>query len=177
MQGIERKALYEVLDRALLGRRCVQVWLGYADVLFAGFGEEVLPPAIVGPGANELDQPEPLYQLQSRLAHWELHLGEELITSSHDDPDAWEESQAMVGMHVSSWQVIDRALEVTFHSGHVLKIIPYGGAGSEYQWRDAWAVRDKTCWCSILTGDGSAYRIHRTEPCPNDTERERLFGP
>src|SRR5271170_2278126 len=53
------------LDR-ILGQKCVQAWLGMSEVLFIGFGSQILPEN----PANEVIFPD--YQVRTTLATWRV---------------------------------------------------------------------------------------------------------
>lgn len=53
------------LETVIRGRLCVRAWLGYAQRLFLGFGDEVLPPV-----SSEPDNPRPPYELHTVFSDW-----------------------------------------------------------------------------------------------------------
>lgn len=62
----------DLLDSVLLNNRCVSYWIGHANILFVGIGQEVLPRPIRIEGPNSkprfLHLAQPPYEIESRFA-------------------------------------------------------------------------------------------------------------
>jgi hypothetical protein len=84
------------LEEALRGSRCVSAWLGYGEVLFAGFGSEVLPE-------REPDgrRTRPPYKLHTNFADWWI---EENGRAAHDETRASAERAAKGLVGRPSWR-------------------------------------------------------------------------
>lgn len=138
------------LDEALNGRLCVQAWIGYACVLFIGFGEEVLPP--VPPGERH---PIPTYELRINFADWWVENDCGVIGTSNDErSNVLDIAELFVGHRVVSWQFVDQtiALEIHFDGGLKLKMKPY----SEYEDSNesAWVLRMPGQYYGFARWDG-----------------------
>ncbi len=156
--------LRDTLDAAINGKLCVRAWLGHADVLFLGFGQEVLPGIILGKGAGRLEQPEPPYKLRTHLSDWCIeHQAIGILGSSYDDKRAWASASSLVGRRAMGWQFTSSpsGLEIEFVGGLELRIKPYDG--SQFLNEDAWSVRDPDGFYSMVTCNGHIYLVHGDE--------------
>jgi hypothetical protein len=124
MAAVDFKALKTYLDNTLLNKLCVQAWLGYANVLFIGFGDTVIPPTPKGSS-----HPIPLYELQFDFCDWWIEdQTRALIQSDYSDRDKIIETiEMLVGKKMECWSFIEPkcALELTFETGIRLKMTPY----------------------------------------------------
>lgn len=138
------------LDRALCGQLCVQAWLGVANTLFIGFGDEVISlPA----GAKH---PIPKYELQTGYTDWWVEDKSGLVgTSTAVKNRAEETASLLVGHRVEMWQFIDGtpALEICFDGDLRLKMAPYTDRAVIDE--DAWLLRLPGEYYGFMRWDGS----------------------
>jgi hypothetical protein len=121
------------LNIALRGKICVQVWLGYAMVLFVGFGNEVLSSV----KKYEM-HPKPPYEIQIDSSDWWIQQGSDILTKSTDERDKVEPVIAkLVGLKVINWSFDNPkpALRIEFENGLELRMTPYKeGKPSDSSW-------------------------------------------
>ena len=125
------------LDAAIGGRLCTQAWLGVGNVLFLGFGEDVLPATL--PGESH---PEREYELQLDSADWWIEDASGVRAASTDGRTAAQlGATLLVGRRVAGWYSKDSiaALEIDFEDGLTLKMSPYTDA--DVSEMDAWILR------------------------------------
>jgi hypothetical protein len=150
MREIPIGTLQNELDNGIRGRLCVQAWLGYGEVLFLGFGDEVIPP--VSPAESH---PVPLYELQSNLADWRVE-ERSVVRGTLDDPweQAQEACQLLVGKRALGWNLDTTTLGLTvyFESDLSLKVIPW--AEEEHHGKTAWMFVNAEDEYLIVTPDG-----------------------
>lgn len=123
MKFTTQTRLISELEAAINGENvCVQAWLGIADVLFVGFGTEVLAP--VPPKGKH---PIPPYEINTNLSHWTVYKKFQVVGSSHDDPRARAASDTLVGKTALTFLLSPdlRHLRIEFSEGIALEIIPY----------------------------------------------------
>src|SRR3981189_315062 len=84
------------LRAAFDNQRCVSAWLGHADVLFLGFGNEVLPRPL--PGERHARPP---YELETNYAIWrvegEIHAEWSNSESGSDSAGLTAAAESLVG--------------------------------------------------------------------------------
>src|SRR5690348_13149496 len=103
MRTIPLELLKQQLEAGIPGRRCVEAWLGYGQVLFLGFGDEVIPE----PGPEEPHQPAP-YQLQTQYADWRVEEGAECRGTADDVREhALAACELLLGRHAVDWHLDD----------------------------------------------------------------------
>jgi hypothetical protein len=139
-----------LLDQALKGKLCVQTWIGYAGVLFAGFGEETISP--VQPGNRH---PLPPYEIETGFADWSVLGDDEVIASSKDDVEEAEMAASkLVGCRVVQWSFVapSVAFEIFFDSGLKLSLAPYDGYEGSHE--SAWCLRTPE-YGSVMNWDGT----------------------
>lgn len=123
--------------RDAFSHRCVSAWLGYADVLFLGFGEHVLPR----PQAGERHA-RPPYGLDSNFASWRVEGPVAAQWTDEGSPTERAEltaaAESLVGERVEAWELLDRlGLRLVFTGSKVLVVEPWptsDGIG------DAWSL-------------------------------------
>ena len=74
-----RNLLSDALAEALDGHRCASGWLGYANVLFLGFGD-----ACISPHTGDGPPTEPPYEVNANKADWQID-GDGLSACADDD--------------------------------------------------------------------------------------------
>lgn len=163
MQELSLETMEAVIETAVKDRLCVQAWLGHGDVLFLGFGEQILPPVILGKAGTGIKQPKPPYQIRTDLANWWIEDRTGILGSSYDDERAWEAASFLVGRRASKWQFLHPTwgLHVELEGEVSLKIEPY--TTSDDPDGDAWSVRDPDGFYSHITRNGRIYRVHGDE--------------
>jgi hypothetical protein len=153
-------ALEEALDTALRGRRCIQAWLGYGEVLFLGFGNSVLPPPWPAP-----EPTCPPYELETRFADWSIEGSVGTLGSIEDTREqALASCESLVGRRVTAWQ-LDLAtftLTVRFDADLSLKIVPW--SEEEDFDTDAWGLSNPAGEYLYVACGGKLYLLRRDEP-------------
>lgn len=138
MMNWETRADVErTLNAALCGKLCVQAWLGIANVLFIGFGDEVLPQTVAGE-----KHPTPLYEMQTGWADWWIQdQHNTLVTSNDSKENAKSAAERLVGMRVKEWCFQDEssAIRIVFERGLELRMAPYDT--DDVSENDAWILR------------------------------------
>lgn len=163
MRQLSFTELGGVLDAAFRDRICVQAWLGHANVLFLGLGEEILPPPIIDAQGHR-QHLLPLYELESDYSQWRLYReGADAVTSD-DKRYAQDAIKSLVGLRVVGWRIVEPRweLHVTFEGGSRLEVVPY--ADADLKNRDIWSVRAPDGYYSTVTAMGNLYQSHETEP-------------
>lgn len=125
------------MDIAILGKLCVQVWLGIGNVLFIGFGEVVLPP----PLPSELHK-KPPYELQTDFANWWVESSGRIIGSNTNEREVAESAATLlVGHRVADWCFENGtvALAISFSDGLKLRMAPFDDC--DIAEHDAWVLR------------------------------------
>jgi hypothetical protein len=111
MKTISVERLRDELEEGIRGRRCVQMWLGYGEVLFLGFGDEVIPEP---PRGQRHEQPP--YQLQTEFADWRVEEGGALRGTDEDDREhAVAAANLLLGRHATDWHLDERTFSLTIH--------------------------------------------------------------
>lgn len=168
MRLIQLDELRESLDTAINGRLCVQAWLGYAQVLFIGFGDGVLPP--MQPGEGHM---RPKYELQTSFADWQVEDGSDVIATADDEYDVAEAAaQKLVGHRVVDWRHIgdSAGLEIAFEGGLKLVITPMSDSEKSVLHEEAWHLRMPDEYYRCVRWDLTAFVLHRDEPCTNEPD-------
>lgn len=125
------------LDKAMMGKLCVQAWLGVSHVLFLGFGESIIPAPVSGEHHPLLE-----YELQIDSANWWVEDESGIIGTSEQDRQMADSTAGhLIGRKVVGWQFTDpiAALEISFEGGLMLKMSPY--ADGDVSDEDAWVLR------------------------------------
>ncbi|MHB9038433.1 MAG: hypothetical protein ACYC64_17415 [Armatimonadota bacterium] len=154
------------LDTAIVGVLCVQTWLGYAQVLFVGFGDEVLP--YVPPGGRHTQPP---YELQTEHADWQIEDDSGVIGTADDEyTKAEAAAQRLVGRRANRWQFIGAsyALEIEFDGGLKLKIVPMADTEASVFHKNAWNLRMPDDYYRHTRWDGTMYALDKDEPCTHE---------
>jgi hypothetical protein len=118
---------------ALSGRHCVSAWLGYGNVLFLGFGPDLIP----------LRTPEgrhtiPPYELQTSIAEWCLR-GDTTADLEDEAEFAEEAVSALIGLSVVRWQLTPAlGLRIEFTGSRLLEITPPSEIDAEDKDLDWW---------------------------------------
>jgi hypothetical protein len=150
------------LSTATAGKLCVQAWLGYAEVLFVGFGDAVLP--YVPPGGRHHRPP---YELQTGYADWRIE-DDSGVLGLADEPYAAAEAaaQRLVGRKASGWQFIESslALEIAFDGGLKLQITPMADTQASVFHKKAWSLRMPDDYYVQIKWDGTMCALHKDEP-------------
>jgi hypothetical protein len=129
-QDVLANAVAEALD----GHWCDSGWLGYANVLFLGFGSAPTSPHTEG-GQRTV----PPYELNANRADWRLEGNGSSVCADDDAVQAEEAVRALVGRPVVGWSLDARhALTIEFDGGLSLCIDPWDDP-DESCW-DAWSV-------------------------------------
>ncbi|HUV03575.1 MAG TPA: hypothetical protein VMX94_00540 [Armatimonadota bacterium] len=126
MSTINQDELRAALDMAINGKLVVQNWLGYANVLFLGFGDEVLPR--VPAGESPAWSP---YELETNYADWSVENEKGIVGTADDErAKALAAVELLVGHRATGWAFGDTlfCLVVYFEGGFKLKITPMADA-------------------------------------------------
>ncbi len=129
-----RNLLSDALAEALDGHRCASGWLGYANVLFLGFGD-----GCISPHTGDGQPTEPPYEVNANKADWQID-GDGLSACADDDRAPAERAvAALIGCAVVGWSVdAGHTLTVKFDRGQILRVAPWTDP-AEARW-DAWLV-------------------------------------
>lgn len=137
--------------RDAFSHRCVSAWLGYADVLFLGFGERVLPRVQAG----ERHAPPP-YELNSNFASWRVEGPVAAQWTDEGSPteraDLTAAAESLVGEGVVAWELLDRlALRLVFTGSKVLVVEPWPTADGI---SEAWSLTAPDEHILAVSNDG-----------------------
>jgi hypothetical protein len=132
--------LSEALRVALDGHRCVTAWLGYGNVLFLGFGPDVLSER-----ASDGSRTIPPYEIQSSLADWNIGGAG---GGDDDRQTARSTIETLIGTAISGWSLSsDGSLRIDFSNGLTLELAPsYDAESSLDQW---WLSEPATTYIGI----------------------------
>jgi len=130
---------YELLEsavtEALSGKLCISGWLGYGNVLFLGFGPELLP-------ADQYLKNDfmPPYELQTNLAEWKLEIDAVMRADINSVNQVAEQAiHTLLGHMVQSWKLFDDGrLWIEFHEGCQLTITPFSEIDAEDNDSEFW---------------------------------------
>jgi len=144
-----------LVDLAVSGRRCVQAWLGFGEVLFMGFGEQVLNP--VGRGQRH---PKPAYELQTNFANWQVSHNAAVVGTADSERGLAQKSVALfVGQPVLSWTFAEglTGLRIVFEGRYALDVTALSDL--DVVDKAAWLVRDPNGVYAQVSCRGMASRI------------------
>ncbi len=151
------------VDKALLGHKCVGAWLGHGEVLFCGFGPEVLPER--GEDGKRCDPP---YELTSNCAEWSIErAGVKLhgVNLDGDERASLERAALdLVGLEVRSWSLVEpqHGIDVVFDDGRVLQVRGWtDGAEGE---TDAWSLSAQDNKILAVSNLGQAVIVEASLP-------------
>lgn len=152
------------LEIALRGHLVVQAWLGYAQVLFCGFG--------TGPIHIPADvcHFQPAFELQTNYADWTVTKdGAKVGSADDEDSVAGAAIDLLVGNHVTGWtfDAADQLLTIDVAGGLRLLVAPM--KDEDVRKKEAWSIRmdDGMYW--VLSCDGTI-RQHRDDSCVSGSE-------
>lgn len=170
MRYLPLENLLDLLDRAVIGRNCVQAWIGYAAVLFLGFGEEVLPPPIINERGHQ-EHLMPPYELVTGYSSWKLTQPYGSVLDSDDLTNRTLRTEgettlgtAVVGVSALRWEVLMPSWELRlyFESGCRLDVIRYSDAAEDPE-RDLWAFRSPDGFYTGVLPNHRIYTRHGSE--------------
>jgi hypothetical protein len=122
------------LDTALAGRLCVSAWLGYGQVVFAGFGKQPLPER----GADG-HRPKPPFELQTNFADWSVTGPHGAVSSDMARGEMEAAAKSLIGQRVVGWDFLERrGLSVAFLGGIALRVSPWPASDEDVS--DAWSL-------------------------------------
>jgi hypothetical protein len=129
-----RDLLSDAVAEALDGHCCASGWLGYANVLFLGFGDAPVPPR-----TDDGRRTGPPYEVNANRADWRID-GDGLAACADDDRGPAERAvAALIGRPVVGWSLgAGHALTVQFDRGLTVRVDPWLDP-DEARW-DAWSV-------------------------------------
>jgi hypothetical protein len=145
------------LDEALAGRRCVSAWLGYGEVLFLGFGEEVLPE-------RDADgrHPSPPFQLATNFADWSVAGAVVAASAESERVDLEAAAASLVGQRVVAGEALEgNRLRIEFAQGQLFVVGPWG---VEEGLSDAWSVQSPDGRLLAVATDGRAVVVEARRP-------------
>jgi hypothetical protein len=163
MRETSLEEFYTEVDAGIRQHICVQAWLGYANVLFLGFGGEVLVP-VEDHQTGRTKHPVPLYELRTDFSCWQV-IGASGNVVSSDDDAVDHAVGSLVGLRCVDWHFLQRPPEVQFEfeGGHRLEVTPYSRAKRNLK-EDAWAIRNPTGMYFAIRINNSTYSISSDEP-------------
>ena len=156
-----------LLDDAIIGRLCVQAWLGYGDALFIGFGEKILSPptqALSPTGKSYLKHAQPPYEIQTYSSDWFIKKDTSVAVSLSNNLEAEYVISSLVGTKATGWKFVQPSwgLSIIFNNGYLLEIKPKNITDDSYS--DAWGLRTPDNFYSIFRLNGDCYRVHGDMP-------------
>lgn len=168
MRYVELDDLRSILNNAINGRRCIEVWLGYAQVLFIGFGEDATAEKKIVAQTQE----KVLYQLQADYADWFIERIGVVITAddAENNPSFAEiAARQLVGHKATGWRFLEPnpSLEIDFDEGWRLRITPILGHEEELIHKVAWVIRIPDHDYIHVRWDGIIYSLRGDEPVNN----------
>lgn len=146
------------LEIALRDHLVVQAWLGYAQVLFCGFGtgNSMQIP-------SSAHHPQPAFELQTNYADWTVvRDGTKVGSSDDEDSVAGAAIKMLVGNNVTDWtfNAEDQSLAIGVAGGLRLLVAPM--KDEDVFNKEAWCLRmdDSLYW--VVSCDG-VIRQHRDD--------------
>lgn len=140
-EPVSMQELALMLDSLLLPNRCVRYWLGHANVIFIGIGQEVIarPIRLEGPRGKPLflHAARPPIEIQSRYADWSISVAGVRVGNSVGSLDETESAAArLYGKKVAAWSFIDpgHGLCIKFQDDLEIAITPYEPGSRDYVW-------------------------------------------
>lgn len=150
--------LRSALAKALDGRRCVSGWLGYGQVLFLGFGDDILPPCY-----PDDCRTRPPYEVVTNWSNWSLRHGESLIDADSERATAEAAVERLIGREVTHWELTQNiGLMVEFDDDSELTIERF--SPEEAFCRDAWSLRLAEESIVAVSIDGQIASVPSTRP-------------
>jgi hypothetical protein len=160
MRTFSIDTLKQELDAGIRNRLCVQAWLGHGEVLFLGFGDEVIPP--ISPGQRH---PTPPYELQTEFADWKVEERGE-VRGTGDDPreQAVDACEALVGHRAIDWHLDDTRFHLTirFDSDLCLEVLPL--VDEDVLGHSAWMLLTPAHEYFHVRCGGDLIVLHENEP-------------
>jgi hypothetical protein len=162
VRRITPNTLRRELEAGIPGHRCVQSWLGYGEILYLGFGEELLPPP-----SGRRGEHEPPYQLRTSFSDWIVEERSQVRGTGDDPRDrAFDTCQLLLGKRAIDCR-LDTAtwtLTVSFEDDLVLKVIPLTDA--DLHGEEAWCFRTPAREYLTACCGGDLLLIYGHEPPP-----------
>ena len=147
MSSGRRPTAHEVLrdaaEEALAGSLCASAWLSDHNILFLGFGPEVVPEFNA-----EGWHTRPPYELQTLSDWWHASADGERVVKSDGQDAACRVVEAFIGQAVVGWKLIAaRRLRIEFGNGYLAveprcEVDPTTTWGDDYHW-ELWLPGDK----------------------------------
>ncbi len=165
MRIIELRDVRRSLDTAIAGRRCVEAWLGYGQVLFLGFDDQ----ANLVAAADSEDVHSP-YCLQTVFADWTITRDDRVLGTVDDDATKAEAAaRELLGQRAIRWAMSESTLwlEIDFDHGLQLRIAPRADNEANLH-RNAWVLAMPDGCYQHVRWDGTAFILHEDEPCSNE---------
>lgn len=146
------------LEAAFRDHLVVQAWLGYAQVLFCGFGA-IYPMET----PSSAPHPDPDFELQTNYADWTVMRNGAMAGSSDDDDIVADAAiKTLEGNHVTEWtfDAGDKSLTIDLAGGLRLLIAPM--KDEDLLNKEAWCLRmnDGIYW---VVSCGGTIRQHRDD--------------
>ncbi len=164
--SINLQEINEVLKNTYPPSICVSYWLGNANVLFIGFGNDIIPP----PERRQNIRgkfyfkhlAEPPYEIQTRFADWRIEIAGELYCESVTEFNLENVASKLIGKSVLKCEILQPGfgLSVEFEGSVVLKVYPYEYTSSDY----VWSIRDTNGMIFFISSDGAMFKCHESSP-------------
>jgi len=150
--------LTEAVARAVSGNLCVSAWLGFANVLFLGFGK--VPQGPRGPDGR---WPLAPFEIETNMADWRVSCGASVVSRDDEREQTERCASALVGRPVTGWRLGDRhALTLEFDDTCTLEIIPF--SDPDVADSDAWCVSSPDRRIVAVSCDGRVVSIDAARP-------------
>jgi hypothetical protein len=151
LRVVERR-LHEAFDTTV----CVQAWLGIADVLFLGFGQELIEPS----SRRRI----PPYELETFFSDWEVRDPSSMAGTGRPGNQPSAMVQSIVGSGVEQWSFLlpSYGLLIRFGNGCVLQVDPM--PDEEFAEKEAWAVRGPDRKAVKMSCNGHFYLVPVDQP-------------
>ena len=148
--ALTRQTFEQIISLALQDNLCVQAWLGYAETLFLGFGNTIMPHTPFGQS-----HPHPPFELHTHCADWVIRSAQGVIgTNENERRQAEEAANQLVGRRIVGWHFPEALTNLTVHFEGDFMLSLTGPSISALSPED----RDEDAW-TCTTAQGKYYTI------------------
>ncbi len=161
-----------LLDGVLADGTCVSAWLGYGEVLFLGFGDEVLPEQ-----APDGSRPWPLAELETNYADWCIQGLDPTFDGEQDRAAAERAARDLIGRRVMSWKLLapSNGLAIQFAGDKTLVVEPW--VDEDVRHSDAWSLTLPDRRVLAVSGEGRMILADEDTPVAHWFGKGRSWRP